>query len=499
MRLGSQRLAGLEPRLLRAMAVVLSGTVLVSLDLTMVNVAFARLRHDLHATIVSTQWVTTSYTLALACSIPVSGWAARRFGPRRMFLIAMATFVVGSLCCGASWSLDSLVASRVLQGVGGGIMLPTGQMILAQAAGPRRIGRVMGLVTSVVVLAPILGPTLGGLIVDTASWRWLFFINLPVGIAGIILGRRFLPHTVTGGESRLDVRGFVLVCLGLLSFTYGLAQIGSGTTDRTAIWFVLAGVLMLALFVIHAHFHDHPLLDMSLYGDRIYLSASAALFVLGMSQMTAIVLVPLYLQDVRGTNALTAGLLYAPLPVGIGLTAPLAGRLSDRHGGGVVAMAGVLLLAVASFLLATVGAHTSLVAVDLALFIRGVGLALSTTPVVATAYSAMSHTQVTDAAPQLTMLQRVGSAVGLTIFAVILQHALHGIPAGHLSQTAAAYAETFLWIAVCSSAAIVPIAGLIISERRSRLPRDHTSRPDGEEAGSRSGPRRRRTPASTPR
>src|SRR3954466_13823094 len=180
------------------------------LGTTIVNVALDTLRRELHSTISEIQWVVTGYMLALAAVIPITGWAARRFGAKQVYIVSLVLFVAGSVLCGVAGSTTELVVFRVVQGVGGGMLLPIGQLMMADAAGPKRMGRVMSIVAVPAMLAPILGPALGGLIVDNASWRWIFFINLPIGVMAAFAAVRLLPDLDRGDSDPLDWRGFLL-------------------------------------------------------------------------------------------------------------------------------------------------------------------------------------------------------------------------------------------------------------------------------------------------
>src|SRR6058998_1810455 len=198
----------------RISAVVIVGSIMSILDTTIVNVALARLGHELHSTIDQIQWVVTGYMLSLAAVIPVTGWAARRFGAKRVYLTSLVLFTAGSALCGLANSTTELIVFRVIQGVGGGMILPIGQLMMAEAAGPKRMGRVMSIVAVPAMLAPILGPTIGGLILDNASWRWIFYVNLPIGLIAVFAALRFLPNVDAGKAGRLDFRGFLLLATG---------------------------------------------------------------------------------------------------------------------------------------------------------------------------------------------------------------------------------------------------------------------------------------------
>src|SRR6188472_860873 len=206
----------MDRALWRLASVVVLGTIMSILDTTIVNVAIETLGRDLDASLSSIQWVSTGYLLALATVIPLSGWSMERYGGRRMWMLSVFLFLVGSVLCGLAWSTESLILFRVLQGFGGGMIMPVGQAILAQAAGPQRMGRIMAVIGVPTLLGPILGPVIGGLIVDHFSWRWIFFVNVPVGLIALGLAWRVLPRTAVEGRSAvLDVRGLLLLSPGL--------------------------------------------------------------------------------------------------------------------------------------------------------------------------------------------------------------------------------------------------------------------------------------------
>ena len=185
----------IDPAVWRIATVVILGSMMSILDTTIVNVALESLSRDLHSSLNQVQWVVTAYLLALAAVIPVSAWAARRLGPKRLYLLSIALFTLGSALCGQANSTGELIAFRVVQGIGGGMIMPVGQMIIIRAAGARNLARVMGAIGVPIVMGPVLGPTLGGLLLDNVGWRWIFYVNVPIGIAALIFGLRLLPST----------------------------------------------------------------------------------------------------------------------------------------------------------------------------------------------------------------------------------------------------------------------------------------------------------------
>src|SRR5689334_7657003 len=252
--------------------VVVLGAIMSILDVTVVNVAINTLARDFATPLTTIQWVATGYTLALATVIPLTGWAADRFGTKRLYMLSIAMFLAGSMLSGLAWSAGSLIAFRVLQGLGGGMLMPAGMTILTRAAGPQRVGRVMSIIGVPMLLGPIVGPILGGYLVDNVSWRWIFFINIPIGISALALSLRVLPRDVTSRHERFDALGLALLSPGLALFIYGLAKSsGNGGFGSSAVLVPgLAGVALLAAFVVHALRTNDPLIDMRLFANRTF-------------------------------------------------------------------------------------------------------------------------------------------------------------------------------------------------------------------------------------
>jgi EmrB/QacA subfamily drug resistance transporter len=452
----------------RISAVVIIGAIMSILDTTIVNVALATLGRELHSTIAQIQWVVTGYMLSLAAVIPITGWAARRFGAKRVYVISLVLFTLGSTLCGLATSTTELIVFRVLQGIGGGMILPIGQLMMADAAGPKRMGRVMSIVAVPAMLAPILGPTIGGLILDNASWRWIFFVNVPIGVIAVIAALRTLPRIETGPAGRLDVRGLALMATGLPLLTYGLAEIGvtaSFTSPKVVIPCVL-GVLLVAAFAVHALRIPAPLLDLRLFRRPTFASASFAMFCLGAALFGGLILLPLYWQEVRHMSVVDTGLLTAPQGLGMALVLPLSGRLTDRVGGGPPALFGVILTTLATVPFGLIGAHTSILVLSIAMLIRGMGIGFAFMPAMAAAFASLRRSELANATPQLNVLQRVGGSIGTAVLAVVLQRALVG---AHTSAAAAAAYGTAFWAsAVITAAAILPCIILVRAERAAR-------------------------------
>jgi EmrB/QacA subfamily drug resistance transporter len=463
----------IEPHVWRIAAVVIVGAIMSVLDTTIVNVALHSLSGDLHAPLSSIQWVVTGYLLSLAAVIPVTGWAVRRYSARRLYLIALVLFTAGSGLCALAASATGLIAFRVLQGVGGGMITPIGQMILVKAAGPKNLPKVMSAIGVPIVLAPILGPTLGGLLLQDAGWQWIFMINVPVGILAFALAWRLLPQDEAGAGTagRLDVVGLVLAAAGTVGVTYGLSESSSAgsLTAPSVLWPVLGGLALIGAFVLWARRVKNPLLDLRLFGNRAFSAASLVTFCLGGALFGAMILMPLYFQTVRGEGALDTGLLLIPQGVGGALGMALSGRATERLGAGLTSLIGGLVLTAATIPFLLITDTSSYVVIGAAMLVRGVGVGLAIMPAMTAAFSVLERDQVNDASPQLTVLQRVGGSLGTAIIAVVLQGKVtdlgrHATPA----TVATAFGQTFAWVMAMTVLALVPTVVLWQVERRAR-------------------------------
>jgi EmrB/QacA subfamily drug resistance transporter len=458
----------IDAYVLRISLVVVVGSIMSILDTTIVNVALDTLARELHSTITQIQWVVTGYMLSLAAVIPVTGWAARRFGAKQVYVVSVVLFTAGSALCGLASSTTELIVFRVLQGIGGGMILPIGQLIMAEAAGPKRMGRVMSIVAVPAMLAPILGPTIGGLILDNASWHWIFFVNLPIGVIAVFAALRTLPQVERAPAGKLDTFGLALMATGLPLITYGLAEIGSTGrfTSVKVIVPLIAGVALIAAFALHALRIPRPLLDLRLYRRPTFSAASIAMFCLGAALFGGMVLLPLYWQQVRHESVVDTGLLTAPQGLGMALVMPLAGKLTDRLGGGPLALFGVVLTTLATIPFGLITDHTSILLLSFVMLIRGAGIGFAFMPAMTAAFASLDSSELSDATPQLNVLQRVGGSIGVAVLAVVLQRALEG--AHTTAAAASAYGTAFLWSAGLTALAIIPCVVLLRAERRAR-------------------------------
>jgi EmrB/QacA subfamily drug resistance transporter len=482
-----ERVPVLTREILTLAAVVVLGAIMTVLDATIVNVALPTLGRDFHTSIATIQWVPTVYLLAFASVIPLTGWASQRFGAKPLWLASLVVFVLGSLLAGLSWSVGALIVFRVVQGIGGGMIMPLGQTILAQAAGPRRMGRVMSIIGVPLLLAPIVGPVIGGMLLGTASWRWIFFVNLPVGAVAFLLAVRLLPNVPRRGRERLDLLGLLLLSGGVAVFVYGLADVGQkGTVTATVpLSALIAGVVLVASFVVHALRVANPLLDVRLFARRGFATAAATNLVLGIALFGVALLMPLYFQVIRGRSPLQTGLLLIPQGLGAACAISLAGALTDKVGARRVVPVGVLLALAGAAAYTQIGARSAYWYLGGALFLIGAGLGATISPSMAAAFQDLEHAQIPGATSAINVVQRVAGSLGTALLAVVLQRSInshlgrfHGgigqaaaLVRREPSQAAPAIAHAFgatFWVA-CALAALALIPALMLPLKPSML------------------------------
>ncbi|GAB7042885.1 MULTISPECIES: MFS transporter [Catenuloplanes] len=396
----------------RVALVVSGGAFLSTLDAAVVGVGLEALGRELGAGLGRAQWVATGYLLAFAAVLPAGGWLMRRAGTERLWLGGMAAFLAASAGCALAGGVEWLIALRVLQGVAGGLVLPAGQAVIGRLVGPLRLGRVLGTTGIVVTLGPALGPVAGGLLIDTAGWRWMFLINLPVGLPLLGAAWRLLPRApgdrVAAGA--LDVPGLSLLAIGLPLVVYG----GTGAPLPLA-----AGLAALTAFGWLAMRGRRPILDLTIYTNRRYAAATVTVAFSGAALFGGQVVLPLYLQLGRGVSAAEAGLLLVPAGLGTVAGLPVAGRLVDRHGAGVVAAAGAVLTAVPT---AGLALDLPWPLVQALLVARGAGMALVMMPGTTGAFTAVTAAQLPDATTQISIVSRVAGAAATAGLVIAFGH-----------------------------------------------------------------------------
>lgn len=451
----------LDPAFVRLSLVMLTGTLAVVFDTTIVNIALDTLGRQLHVPVSTVQWITTGYLLALGMVVPTTNWLTGRFGGKNVWLAALTIFLAGSV--GASLAPDAatLIAFRVVQGAGGGLMLTVMQTILVQATGGRSLGRATAIIGLPALLGPVLGPVLGGLIVQHLSWRWIFWINVPFCLAGLALAWRFMPAGERDREAPLDWIGLVLLCPGIAGIIFGLSRVGvgGGFGHADVLLPLIAGAALIAAFAVRALGTDTPLVDLRLLRSPSFSAANALMFLSGFVLYGAMLLIPLFYQQVGGRDAFTAGLLLAPQGIGVMLSRAWPATLTDRVGARPVTAVGLVITALGTLPFAWAGPDTATWWLVAALVVRGVGLGAVTIPVISSAYEGLTRDEVPHASVITRTAQQVGGSFGTAVLAVVLDSALARHPGGP-SDAAAAFEHTFWWSLAFTVLALVVSAWL---------------------------------------
>ncbi|WP_370412882.1 DHA2 family efflux MFS transporter permease subunit [Streptomyces fradiae] len=414
----------------RVLAVTVLGSVMAVLDMTIVNVALRSLSDAFQAPLTTIQWTATAYTLALAAVIPTAAWAMGRIGARRTYLTALVLFTLGSLLAALAWDAGSLIAFRAVQGLGGGLLMPVGMTMVMRAADPERMGRAMAIGGLPILVGPVIGPTLGGWLVDAATWHWIFLVNLPLGALALVLAARLLrpdAPRVGAPAPRLDVPGLLMLSPGLALLLYGLARGGEDgdPTAPGALLPALAGLVLVAGFVRRALTAREPLLDLRLLRDRTFAAGIGTLALFTCGYFGSMLLAPVYWQSVRGFTASTAGLLSVPVGLTVGLTMQLAARRIDRTTPRRLIPIGVVLGALGMGLSAV---QTGIPDVAVwrpiaAAMLMGVGSGIVLMPTMTTASRDLPKDRLAAASTALSINSQLGASIGTALCSVVLASA----------------------------------------------------------------------------
>jgi EmrB/QacA subfamily drug resistance transporter len=414
----SNQTGRLDPLVWKITSVAVLGSFLSQLDATVVNVSLSSLAAELHSSLAAIQWVTSGYLLALALMLPLNGWLVERIGAKSLYLWCFPAFTLSSALCGMAWSADSLIAFRILQGVSGGLMAPMAQMMMARVAG-RHLVRVLGYAAVPVLLGPILGPVIAGAILQHASWRWLFFINLPVGALAIVLAVLFLPNDREETAAKdLDLLGLALLSPGLVLFLYASDHV----RQRIGPAALLASVVLLAVFLRRAvRKGDSALIDLQLFRSHTFSASAITQFMLNGISFAGQMLIPIYLIRSGGQSPSATGWLLAPLGLGMICSYPWVGALTQRFGIRRVSAGGAFLAFAATLPFLYLASHSLGFAVlACTLFLRGVGLAAVGIPSMSAAYACVRKQELPMATTSLNIVQRLGGPTLTTLCATFL-------------------------------------------------------------------------------
>ena len=459
--------------------VVVLGAIMSILDITVVSVAQPTFQSEFDASPATAAWTMTGYTLALASVIPLTGWAADRFGTKRLYMLAVLLFAAGSALCATATSIEMLTVFRVLQGLGGGMLMPVGMTIMTRAAGPDRVGRVMAVLGVPMLLGPIFGPILGGWLIDVASWHWIFLINIPIGIGALLYAAKVLPKDEVAPSESFDFLGMLLLSPGLALFLFGVSSIpGEGTVMAARVLVSAAiGLVLIVLFVLrfHARQLEHPLIDLHLFRNPRLTVAVIAMALFAIAFFGASLLFPQYFLLTRHETTLSAGLLLAPQGIGAMLTMPVCGALTDRIGPGKIVMSGIVVIVVGMAMFTQVGVDASDVVASgdsfaagspsylylvAALFIMGLGMGATMMPIMTAALQTLRDHEIARASTLMNITQQVAASIGTALFSVLLTNGFNSsdatTPTGIISDMTGSFAFCFLVATILVAACLIP-------------------------------------------
>ncbi|UEA59796.1 multidrug efflux MFS transporter [Gordonia otitidis] len=434
----------IDPATRRVAWAVIVGLIAPILDTTIVTIALETLGRDLDVPVSTIQWVSTGYLLALAVAVPLAGWAATRFGSRAAWIAGLMIFLLGSVLCAVAWNAPSLIAFRVVQGLGAGLIMPLMTSILVTASRGVALGQVIALVSMPTALGPILGPVLGGVILNWLNWRWLFLINVPIVAVALYLARRIPDDRSTADaddhHARLDIVGLLLLAPGLALVLLGLSNAHTGLLRVSVLVPVLLGASALAAFVARGVVSQRAgIVDIRVLAHRAVAASAAGLFAFGIASFGAMFLLPLFFQQIYGDSVLRAALYLIPQGVGAFVTRGLAGRLTDRFGGRWVALSGFLIVAAATVPFAVADAGTSPFWLMVALLFRGFGLGLLLSPIMAAGFIGVPDSARQDTSMLTRITQQLGGSFGTAILAVVVVSA---------ASVGAGFSAAFWWSVV---------------------------------------------------
>jgi len=412
-----------DPQVVKLGLILTVGALAVVFDTTIVSVALQILADELQVGVATIQWVTTGYVLALGMAVPLSTWALERFGGRRTWVFSLSLFLVASVGSALAWNAASLIVWRVVQGFGGGLLMPAMGTLMMQAAAGKALGRTVSIAMLPLTAGPILGPLVGGVILTHLSWRFMFWANVPLCAAGLVLALIFLPRQSSPLTwPRLDAVGFLLLAPAIAALLLGLTNAGrAGSFGQAGVVVPAAvGAALLVAFCIHALRRDQPLVDLRLLRHRSLASASAVLFFNAIAVYGPLLLIPIYYLEGRGETALSAGVILMPEAIGTALGLSAAGWLTDKLGARPAAVAATTLVTLATIPFVFVTAHTSGWLLALWLLLRGLGLGAVGVPAMAGAYQGLERSEIGHSTVVTRTLVQLGGALGTAVLAVIL-------------------------------------------------------------------------------
>jgi EmrB/QacA subfamily drug resistance transporter len=442
---------------------IMLGMIMVLLDTTIMNVAVPTLQKYFNSPLETIQWTITGYTLALATVIPLAGWMTDKFGAKRIFLITIVLFTIGSILCGLAQTPEQLVIFRIIQGLGGGMVAPIGMAISFSLAPPEKKGTVMGVLGVPMLVAPATGPLISGWLIENASWQWIFLINLPLGIAAVFVGLKLLPNLERGKAPKLDILGMILGPIAFTMLTYGVSEGGKDWSSSNTLTGLIVGGIALILFTIVELRHKQPLLELRVFRSSDFTRGIILSWVLQIAMFVSILLLPLYQQNVLGRTPLLSAAIALPISLGALIITPFSGRFADKLGARPLVVTGMSLMSIGILLLSRINLDTSKLALMFPLFLMGIGMGLSimtlNTHILQSAPRNLISrvTPLTSATQQVVISFAIAAFMGYLTSRIGTRMVEAGAHADKLKESALAFGDTYFIIAC------IAIGGVLLS------------------------------------
>ncbi|MGG1218043.1 MDR family MFS transporter [Priestia endophytica] len=422
---------GLPKETLTAAWAIALAAIAPMLDSTMVNIAIDKLNKDFNTTLDTIQWSITGYVLALAIAGPVSGWLMNKFNGKKIFIGAVIAFGVTSVLAGISWNISSFVFFRLLQGFSAGIITPIMSTLLVKTAGPENLGKVIAIVSTPMILGPILGPVIGGFIVQVASWHWIFFINVFIVLIAVPFMMKTIPDFKPfNKDSKLDVFGVINLSLMSATVIYGItkaARHASFNNSETILWVGIGLSLAVIYFIYNRIRKNQTVLPMNLFAHKSFTASSIGLLLANIAILGPMLILPLFFQNFRHFTAIEAALALIPQGVGMLVTRPLIGKMIDKIGAKYVVMVSLVLSLIGSIPLIFITDKTSMIWISIVLFIRGTSIGGINLPLTSDAYTGLDSKQLPEASIGINIIENLGSSFGSAVIATVVANAVQGL------------------------------------------------------------------------
>jgi EmrB/QacA subfamily drug resistance transporter len=449
--------------------ILVLGAIMPLLDSTMVNIAIKHLSYDFCTGLDSIQWVISGYVLSMAISVPLAGWMVQRFNGKWLMISANILFLTASIASGFSWSINSMIIFRIIQGISAGFIMTLVITLGIEVAGRDRMGRMMSTIGIPMVLGPILGPVIGAVIVQFLSWRYIFFVNIPIGILAITLMIIKLPNfTPVNRKAKFDFIGITLLGASSATLIYGIAKAAKNTTfnNIVTITYVASGVVILAIYIIYAAIKkEHAILPLHLFKSKNFSAVMVGLFLAGIATNGPMLLLPLFFQNIKGFSVLNTGLILIPQGIGMLVARPLIGKLTDKLGARNVVLVSLTLAIVGTIPFVFFGEASSLIVVSVFLFVRGIGIGGVALPMMTDAYTGMVKQEIAQASVGTRLMQNIGGAFGSAVLATVVSLSIQGkVPTTPIMTTA--YHNGFMLALILSLVLLLP--ALFLTNKKSK-------------------------------